>query len=266
VRVYKEKKKKDYVETVTSELKIARPRQTDQGSYTCIATNKGGRDQFELMVEVPAETLIQSNYPSDGGTFVFIYILIVLIFFILVVAAIVFICCYCKKQKDRQKNLILSNEVNGGLTSTKVNKMHNDSILEGGSVIMEMQTSLLTEVNPVEKPPRRADVDSITKETDDISDAKQILLDDSTCGEYMIILFNSFFYSISWINLKLSNSEKPKKIFIRNYISNKEKLIFKIHEIIRQSCQLTNEERKPQKSFNSLLSFPITFKNKTRKI
>jgi hypothetical protein len=31
-------------------------------------------------------------------------------------------------------------------------------------------------------------------------------------------------------------------------------------------CQLTNEERKPQKSFNSLLSFPITFKNKTRKI
>lgn len=71
---------------------------------------------------------------------------------------------------------------------TKLNgKAQNDSMLDGGSVIMEMQKSLLTEVNPVEKPPRRTEVDTIEKDADDISEMKQTLLDETILSEFFQI-------------------------------------------------------------------------------
>jgi hypothetical protein len=68
---------------------------------------------------------------------------------------------------------------------TKLNgKAQNDSMLDGGSVIMEMQKSLLTDVNPVEKPPRRTEVDTIEKDADDISEMKRTLLDETIISKY----------------------------------------------------------------------------------
>jgi len=52
-----------------------------------------------------------------------------------------------------------------------------------GSVIMEMQKSLLNEVNPVEKPPRRTDIESVDG-GDDVLEIKKTLLDETVYGEY----------------------------------------------------------------------------------
>ena len=59
----------------------------------------------------------------------------------------------------------------------------NESVLDG-SVIIEMQKSLLTEVNPVEKPPRRTEVDSIEKDMEDVHDVKQTLLDEAPYSKF----------------------------------------------------------------------------------
>ena len=49
---------------------------------------------------------------------------------------------------------------------------------------MEMQKSLLTDVNPVEKPPRRTEVDSLDRESG--HDAKQTLLDETIYGRQTV--------------------------------------------------------------------------------
>jgi len=45
-----------------------------------------------------------------------------------------------------------------------------------------MQKSLLNEVNPVEKPPRRTDIESVDG-GDDVLEIKKTLLDDTVYGE-----------------------------------------------------------------------------------
>lgn len=64
--------------------------------------------------------------------------------------------------------------------NSKIDKSTDGSVLDGGSVIMEMQKSLLTEVNPVEKPPRRADIEANEKvDYDERQEAKKTLLEET---------------------------------------------------------------------------------------
>lgn len=159
----------------------------DHGKYVCKATNKGGQDEFVIQLEIPADyTKSGAFVPPSPNTFFMILCIIVGILFI-VLFTIAILCCYCRRlnkydKKPSSDNTLLMTQQNGA--STKLNgKTQSDSILDGGSVIMEMQKSLLTEVNPVEKPPRRTEVDSIEKDSDDISDVKQTLLDETIFGE-----------------------------------------------------------------------------------
>lgn len=181
VKIFKEKRRKDSVDAITSELVISNPRTQDQGSYTCYALNSAGKDEMDFALDL----VINSAVTTQDSTNILFIVLIVVVL-LLILSLFICLCIYCKTSKKDQKGSTLLNDTSNGLSSTKIinNKMHNDSILEGGSVIMEMQTSLLTEVNPVEKPPRRAEVDSIGKEqVDEGHDAKQNLLDDSNLGE-----------------------------------------------------------------------------------
>ena len=181
-------KKDDHLRHVISELTIIGLRMSDQGKYVCKATNKGGQDEFLIQLEIPADyTKSGAFIPPTSNTFFKILCVIVGILFI-VLFTIAILCCYCRRvnkydKKPSSDNTLLMSQQNGA--ATKLNgKTQSDSILDGGSVIMEMQKSLLTEVNPVEKPPRRTEVDSIEKDSDDISDAKQTLLDETIFGEF----------------------------------------------------------------------------------
>ena len=189
-------KSDEHLRHVVSELTIVGLRMADHGKYVCRATNKGGQDEFAIQLDIPPDYTKGGTFvPPTTNTFFMILCVIVGILFI-ILFTIAILCCYCRRvnkydKKPSSDNTLLMSQQNGPLT--KLNgKAQSDSILDGGSVIMEMQKSLLTEVNPVEKPPRRTEMDSIEKDSDDIMDAKQTLLDETIFSEFKNNLIQIF--------------------------------------------------------------------------
>lgn len=204
-------KKDDHLRHVVSELTIIGLRSADQGKYICKATNKGGQDELGIQLEVPVDFTKEGNFvpPSTNAFFMILCVIVGILFIILFTIAI--LCCYCRRigkssKKPSSDNALLMSQTNGH--TTKLNgKSQNDSILDSGSIIMEMQKSLLNEVNPVEKPPRRTEVDSSVKDSDDISDLKQTLLDETIFGKHKPddeeILCKHLYYLFSYVLLML---------------------------------------------------------------
>lgn len=178
--------KDEHLKHVMSELTIVGLRAADKGRYSCKASNIGGQDEVTIALEIPPDSLSDNGIflqTSSSSAFFMILCIIIGILFI-VMFTICILCCYCRRvnkydKKPSSDNTLLMSQQNG--LTTKLNgKSQSESILDGGSVIMELQKNLLTEVNPVEKPPRRTEVDSIEKDGDDVSDLKQTLLDETT--------------------------------------------------------------------------------------
>ncbi|XP_016976740.1 leucine-rich repeat-containing protein 24 [Drosophila rhopaloa] len=181
-------------QVLTSELRIVGVRASDKGAYTCVADNRGGRAEAEFQLIVSGD-YTGAMSPSDGlggmglggmgaigapaidtQTNVFLIIcLITTTLLLLLIVVVLTLLWYCRRIKTYQKDTTMMS--GDGLISSKMDKTHNGSMLEG-SVIMEMQKSLLNEVNPVEKPPRRTDIESVDG-GDDGLEIKKTLLDDT---------------------------------------------------------------------------------------
>jgi hypothetical protein len=194
----KQVRKDVHLHHVVSELTIITLRNTDRGKYTCKAVNLGGYDEVSVALEIPVGSLTDGIFkpPTSNTLFMILCVIVGILFVIIFTIAI--LCCYCRRvnkydKKPSSDNTLLMSQQNGPIT--KLNgKSQNESILDGGSVIMELQKNLLTEVNPVEKPPRRTEVDSIEKDGDDVSDLKQTLLDETTpYSKFLRIFFNFHF-------------------------------------------------------------------------
>ncbi|XP_041563082.1 uncharacterized protein LOC108134829 [Drosophila elegans] len=181
-------------QVLTSELRIVGVRPSDKGAYTCVADNRGGRAEAEFQLIVSGDyagAVSTSNgmgglgglgmgaigAPAiDPQTNVFLIIcLITTTLLLLLIVVVLTLFWYCRRIKTYQKDTTMMS--GDGLISSKMDKTHNGSMLEG-SVIMEMQKSLLNEVNPVEKPPRRTDIESVDG-GDDVLEIKKTLLDDT---------------------------------------------------------------------------------------
>lgn len=196
---------KNGADVFITKLTVVGIKAQDKGSYTCVASNSAGKDEGHIYVERSngGGGIFSGSGDGEGGSrtiFGNIYVLIALIFLIILavfaMVISVLICCrrgsVCptwvgnKKYKNSNNNKSTMSE--RGLIQSKLNdKTQNESMIEGGSVIMEMQKSLLTEVNPVEKPPRRTEVDangSYHDGMDDKSDLKKTLLDETAFGNY----------------------------------------------------------------------------------
>ena len=154
---------------------------TDKGSYVCRASNKGGSAESEISFTHADIFNVNTTTSNSKNPMIFIIVIAICILIFLLTILLVLYCC-CRRNNRFKKNQSLSEN---GLVASKLEKSQNDSILEGGSVIVEMQKSLLTEVNPVEKPPRRTEVDSSNDKIDfdDSQDVKKTLLDDTTYCE-----------------------------------------------------------------------------------
>ncbi|XP_035778360.1 uncharacterized protein LOC118459262 [Anopheles albimanus] len=164
---------------LVSELTIVGVRPSDRGPYVCKATNRGGIDESELFFDLKADPHpITSATRSKGILWIVLIIVLIALLVVLLVSAIVW--CWCRKVRRFKKNSTMSGDA---LMSTKMiaDKSQNDSsILDSGSVIVEMQKSLLTEVNPVEKPPRRADIEPADKvDYDEKHEVKRTLLEET---------------------------------------------------------------------------------------
>ncbi|GAB0089832.1 Leucine-rich repeat [Sergentomyia squamirostris] len=183
VRHSLEPNRRDGMDNYISDLTIVGVRSNDKGTYTCVAANRGGKDEANIVLAVPSSPFGGSG--SSSGQFPKLLLIVCLIaigFLILLLIVVFLFCCYCRRVKKYNKNGSISEN---GLVASKIDKSQNESMLEGGSVIMEMQKSLLTEVNPVEKPPRRADVESNGAiDSDDRHEVKKTLLDETAFGSH----------------------------------------------------------------------------------
>lgn len=166
---------KDTNEILVSELTIVGVKSADRGSFVCKASSPGGTvesDQFfDLKKELPKVA------PNRTNDILWIVLFVVLAILIVLILVIMVLCCVCRKTRRFKKNSSISEN---GLINSKVDKSTDGSVLDGGSVIMEMQKSLLTEVNPVEKPPRRADIEANDKiDYDEGHEVKKTLLEET---------------------------------------------------------------------------------------
>ncbi|XP_055635299.1 leucine-rich repeat-containing protein 24 [Toxorhynchites rutilus septentrionalis] len=166
---------KDSNEILVSELTIVGVKPSDRGAYVCKATNTGGTDESEQFFDLKKEPAkIPPNRTND---ILWIVLFVVLAILLILILTIVILCCVCRKARRFKKNSSISEN---GLMNSKMDKSTDGSVLDGGSVIMEMQKSLLTEVNPVEKPPRRADIEANEKvDYDEGHEVKKTLLEET---------------------------------------------------------------------------------------
>ncbi|XP_062138313.1 uncharacterized protein LOC133847353 [Drosophila sulfurigaster albostrigata] len=179
---------------VVSELHIYNVRSSDKGIYMCVADNRGGKadGEFHLMINGDHMAITGNSdglslgmsgaigaSTSDQQTSIFLFICVIATTVLVVLIFLVLgLFWYCRHIKTYQKD----NTIGDGLISCKLDKTHNSSMLEG-SVIMEMQKSLLNEVNPVEKPPRRTDIESVDG-GDDGHEIKKTLLDETAYANH----------------------------------------------------------------------------------
>lgn len=186
IRNSQEVNRREAIDLYTSELTIVGVRGVDRGDYICVANNLGGKAEVLFHVDMPAKPIAPASgmvQSSASGLLLIVCLVVIVLLLILIVVGLV-LCCYCRRIKKYSKNGSISENglVPGG--NGKLDKTHppNDSMLEG-SVIMEMQKSLLTDVNPVEKPPRRAELDGSNDMMEDGHELKKTLLDETMFGE-----------------------------------------------------------------------------------
>lgn len=191
IRNSQEVNRREAIDLYTSELTIIGVRSVDRGDYICGANNLGGKAEVLFHVELPprAGNSMQPGVQQSStyGLLLVVCLVVIVLLLILIVVGLV-LCCYCRRIKKYSKNGSISE--NGLMVAGKMDKTHpaNDSMLEG-SVIMEMQKSLLTDVNPVEKPPRRAELDGgsagdMTEEG--LHELKKTLLDETMFGKFYL--------------------------------------------------------------------------------
>lgn len=198
VRSMKEDNHRVPAELYVSELTILGVRAADRGTYTCIATNTGGRAMSNVQLTLaPVSEVINglgvigstAGIPTtDPTNLLLIVCLVAIILLSMLIVVVLILCCYCRRVKKYSKNGSISEN---GLVTSKIDRSQDGSMLEG-SVIMEMQKSLLTEVNPVEKPPRRNEIDGKCVGADDGQELKKTLLDEQSYGEYLYQLRTAF--------------------------------------------------------------------------
>lgn len=193
IRNSQEINRREPMDVYISELIISGVKNSDRGAYICMAENTAGRAKSEVFLTIPpvSEVIAGAGIlgtPSstastiDNTNLLLIICMIAIILLTLLIIVVLILCCYCRRVKKYAKNGSISEN---GLMGNKIDKSQDSSILEG-SVIMEMQKSLLTEVNPVEKPPRRAEMDSNGDLVDDGFELKKTLLDENSTGKRVV--------------------------------------------------------------------------------
>lgn len=147
----------------------------DNGEYLCVAKNAGGVEERSLTLAIthtPPGIVVPPGMDNN-----MLPVLIGVSCAATILLIILVILCYCCcRRRDSEK---------------KKENSNGEALIEG-SVIPEMEKSLITAVNPVTKPPRRYDAPlSITSATE-MSELNKTLLDnDSVFGK-----LKEFYYII----------------------------------------------------------------------
>ncbi|KAJ8934270.1 hypothetical protein NQ314_013480 [Rhamnusium bicolor] len=149
-------------------LTITNVNYRDRGDYKCIAKNPGGEHEINVTLVVPPGPLVGGG-PANSLASSTLWIICLSVGFIVVLLIILLlVCCFCKRSTH-------------GLNGKR--RDHADSSEEyinmsGGQA--DIKKGLITDVNPVTKPPRATVPPSIVSGGTEVSDVKRNLLDNES--------------------------------------------------------------------------------------
>ncbi|KAL4703325.1 hypothetical protein ACJJTC_013091 [Scirpophaga incertulas] len=147
-------------------LTIFHASMTDNGEYLCVAKNPGGVEERNLTLVYLPPMLDDHIVPTGmDNNMLPVLIGVSCTAAILLIILVIFCYCCCKRRSSDKK---------------KVDTTNGEALIEG-SIIPEMEKSLITAVNPVTKPPRKYDVPtSITSGATEMSELNKTLLDNDS--------------------------------------------------------------------------------------
>lgn len=153
---------------IWSNLTIINVSYRDRGEYKCVAKNPGGVDERNVTLVVSGEYRSGIAFGTNSsGNSLALYIGLTVGAVALIILIIVLICCCCKRTSRQTRN-----------KSSEMNQSSDYISLNGRQ---ELEKALITEVNPVVKPPRQYSVPpSVTSGVTEVSDIKKTLLDDDS--------------------------------------------------------------------------------------
>lgn len=165
-------KRSDLDLTVWVNLTIINVRYQDKGDYTCVAKNPGGSETRSISLTV---NRVQGIVGAGVGANESLFLIVGLSVGAVLLLVVIVLLCYCFCRKRDYKRPIKSD----------MHSSNGEALIEG-SVIPEMEKSLITTVNPVTKPPRRYDPPICTGSGGtEMSELNKTLLDsDSVFGNY----------------------------------------------------------------------------------
>ncbi|KAK3917655.1 Peroxidasin [Frankliniella fusca] len=164
-------------------LTIRGVRQQDRGQFVCVAQSGGGVDERNVTLKVSRSFTGGGFLSGGGGGALEVWQLIawaVAGVVLLLLAVVLLCCCLARRRRDLQRRdaaLVIGKKPPPEGRSPNGDVTHH--VRADGS---EQQKSLLTMVNPVQKPPRRYDHPSGQGGTElsDLSELNRNLLDDGS--------------------------------------------------------------------------------------
>ncbi|KAJ8934969.1 hypothetical protein NQ318_017676 [Aromia moschata] len=140
----------------------------DRGDYKCIAKNPGGEDERNITLIVPSGPLVGGGGATPMASSTLWIIGLAITFIVLLLVVLLLVCCFCKRSSH-------------GMNAKR--REHADSSEEyinmsGGQA--DIKKGLITDVNPVTKPPRATVPPSVVSGGTEVSDVKRNLLDNES--------------------------------------------------------------------------------------
>ncbi|XP_060530961.1 uncharacterized protein LOC132704757 isoform X2 [Cylas formicarius] len=157
--------KSKYGEYTWNNLTITNINYKDRGEYRCIAKNPGGEDEKNITLIVDSAAISGGSYTFSGSTVWIIGLSIGLI--ILLIVILILVCLFCKKTNHAMNS-----------KRRELGNSSEECINMRGQI--EIKKGLITEVNPICKPPRTTVPPSVVSGGTEVSDAKKNLLDNES--------------------------------------------------------------------------------------
>nr|XP_022906349.1 uncharacterized protein LOC111418123 [Onthophagus taurus]XP_022906350.1 uncharacterized protein LOC111418123 [Onthophagus taurus]XP_022906351.1 uncharacterized protein LOC111418123 [Onthophagus taurus] len=155
---------------VWNNLTIVNFNHRDRGDYKCVAKNPGGVDERNITLR---HMSIYDGY--DGGTVNIMPLIIGLSIGAVILLLLIFILTYCCCRKSGRDDNIMAK--NRSLSQSNEFELSLDHTTEMGK-------ALITEVNPVVKPPRQPQIPaSVISGGTEVSETKKMLDEDSIYGD-----------------------------------------------------------------------------------
>jgi hypothetical protein len=154
-------------------LTVTNVRNQDRGDYTCVAKSGGGVEERNISLVVHYQRGAVGTAGDKGvmsGTWLLIIGMVAVLLFL--IAAVGLICCYLR-HRSSNKNCNTKKAPSDGMLSS-------NGDISGYAGNSEQEKSLLTKVNPVQKPPRRHERPSGTNSGTELTEMKCSLLDNGS--------------------------------------------------------------------------------------